>query len=307
MRISVRSTSCLLSLIMAALLLFAATDFAAAKTKYKTYYVPTEVEKIYLTGEGGDPDDVDTCEFKYYKSGLPKSYLIWERGEDYSKGKLKRNKKGFVKNELIERKIDDEDMTNYYEVVTNFKSGRPRSSKHYTMGEEPSTKSLSSTIEYKYKKGKLKESVQTSASGDWVDKCSYNKKGMIVKEVSRNTATQYETTSTISYKYNKRGHISKKTRSVTTKEIVNGETKTTTEKEVSKYKYTYNKKKRVTKCSCTIDSIGPDGEVYTRYYLYKYHYKKVKVAKKYWKQYDYQAYSDLGYCYSTKNISTLEF
>ena len=290
-----RSIAVLVSLAVILVFSIASATGVYAASK-KTIYVPASQSRVYKFSA----DDVEKWSIKYTydKKGLvkqskstnPHSYsdkVVFKRNskgcvtsiKEYKGKKLVAVTKNTVKKGLVTK-------AKYYEFVNGkkklvsvntssyYKNGNLKKTVFKSVGNEKYT-----NTSYYRKNGTLKKTVSKGETSQYTS--TYNKKGLLVKDVYSYGEGVYKTTgtNTITYKLNKKGDVVK---SVSTDVIQyadgSGDTRITTTTISLKYDKHGNKVKESGK-----SVNNENGYESTSSYTIKTKYKKVKVEKKYLK------------------------
>ncbi len=281
------------------------TQPAKAATQYKYFYVMTKSVSEY-TSDG--MSYTTTEKNSYYDTGLLKKNEIVCDGDfseafkntytRYKNGQVKTTKvynlywihplqfytkttleKGKPKKDIIYAYDNDGIRYRYGTKTYTYKSGKL--SKTVQKGTDQYGTVMKETITY-YKNGNPKKQVYTDSNTNGSTKSvrEYDKNGYPVKHVY----TDSYGTETYVYKntYNKKGDPTKIVANLSYTPAVGSNTSAYSIKFVTTYKYTY-KHGNIIKCVQTQKSTQDNGYTSTNKTTTKYSYKKVKVAKKYWK------------------------
>ena len=276
-----RVLTVIMILALAMVFWFACTVKVNAAAK-KTFNVVTEEKTTYKMNDGSTYSYTST--YQYFKTGLLKS--ITEN--DGYKVVYTRDKSGVAKG--IKYYGDEGKLTG--ETVNTIKKGKITASKYYSYFEG---KKLVSKTKYIYTKGKLSKTVVTNAETGDTTTTTYYSNGVRKSTTSKTTKIKYDKQGfTTSYKYTSgeysevstyKNTYDKKTgrvkKIVETTKTTNGDS-SMTHNSTETYKYTV-KGGNVKKCEVTYKFKNSDGNEGTSSYTTTYNYKKVKVAKKYWK------------------------
>lgn len=274
-----RSLSVLLALVVAIVFTAASATSVFAASKTKTVWRETQVSYKY-TGRTLNSSWKHT--YKYDKNGL-----LTERNLDGDRTVFKRNSKGAL---VSDKQYDGKKLTGtckyklnkkgYVIKETNYdKSKKVDSVYSYTYWSNGNLKKavynekaegLVATENYR-KNGTLKS--EQAKGEDYSSKITYDKHGNRIKSITVLDGNKYETTYKLTY--NKKGDVIK---SVGT-EKSNFEGEESVSKTTVTYKYTYNKAGKPTK---VVEKTSENGENISTL-ITTYTYKKVKVAKEYWK------------------------
>ena len=292
-----RSLTIALIIVLAVVIWLASTAEVNAAAK-KTFNVVTKTVTEYEAADEDDPGS-DKCEFKYYSNGLLKSATDIMNMSGFSginsdwETVYKYDKNGLKKSEVATYKGDKANKTVY-----TIKKGKITASKYY---DTSSGNELLSTDKYYYKKGKLSKIVTTHKEDGSKSTMTYHSNGKPKKYTSNFISNQtwkfdkygnptyvktsYEdgdgTTSTYTNTYDKKGRIKK----IVENDSIIYDGRSYKETATTTFKYT-TKSGKVTKVVQTVRTVsnfsGTDTEQ-TSVTTTKYSYKKIKVAKKFWK------------------------